>query len=394
MIEKINYNSLYCMRIIKRAFGTFLEAFLVLYFFQLSDSNILPIGIYKLCAVITTWLIIFITRNICKTKHRIKLLRFGIIMYFIYFLSLILLKEKVVNYIALVGMIYGLAEGFYYSVYNMIESDGISNEKRQKFLGGTHAINDILSIVLPTFFGYIVLKTGFVNSLILIICIVTIQIVMSYLLKDINIPKHKKVDFKEFRNIVKNNNVLKLLFKMRLFEGILYAEGAFNMIVSLFIIRVFSDSFSLGIFTSIFSIVSATLGILFIKVIKVKHYKNLIIFSSLFTSISLIFMIINCNALSIIIFNFFHKISRGAMTLINVKNIHDTANDERIKNEYKVEYYVSLESFLAIGRVIGCGLFILMAFTNSNIILYIFALLLMICSFYVVKVQDAINKKA
>ena len=82
------------------------------------------------------------------------------------------------------------------------------------------------------------------------------------------------------------------------------------------------------------------------------------------------------------------------MTLINVKNIHDTANDLKIKNEYKVEYYVSLESFLAIGRVIGCGLFILMAFTNSNIILYIFALLLIICSFYVVKVQDAINKKA
>ncbi len=60
-------------------------------------------------------------------------------------------------------------------------------------------------------------------------------------------------------------------------------------------------------------------------------------------------------------------------------------NDEKIKNEYKVEYYVSLEFFLAIGRVIRCGLFILMAFTNSNIILYIFALLLMVCSFDVVK---------
>ena len=132
MTKKNNYNILFFLNIFKNISLIFLDAFLVLYFFQLSNSNILPIGIYKLISVITIWLVILLVRNICKSKHRINLLRIGIILNFIYFFALIILKEKVVDYIYLVGVLYGLEEGFYYSVYNMIESDGITNNLRQK----------------------------------------------------------------------------------------------------------------------------------------------------------------------------------------------------------------------------------------------------------------------
>ena len=331
MIKKNNYNILYCLRIFKSVLSTFLDTFLVLYFFQLSDSNILPIGIYKLVSVITIWLIIFSVRNICKSKKRINLLRIGIILNFIYFFTLIILKEKVVDYIYLVGILYGLEEGFYYSVYNMIESDGITNDMRQKFIGSTHAVNKILSILLPVFFGYIVLKSGFVNSLIIFIILIVIQIILSYLFDDINIPKYKKVNFKKFREICHDDKRLSLIFKMSFCEGIVYSEGALTMIISLFIIRVFSNSFSLGIFTSIFSIVSAILGMLFVKTIKSENYNKWILYSTIFTIITLIWMIFDCNAISIIIFNFFQKISKGIVNLINGKNIPNIANDENIK---------------------------------------------------------------
>ena len=201
MIKKNNYNILYSLKIFKNILSTFLDTFLVLYFFQLSNSNILPIGIYKLISVITIWLVIFLVRNICKSNQRINLLRIGIILNFIYFFTLIILKEKVVDYIYFVGVLYGLQEGFYYSVYNMIESDGITNDLRQKFVGSTHAVNSILSILLPVLFGYIVLKSGFVNSLIIFIILIVIQIILSYLFDDVNLPKYNKVNFKKFKKI-------------------------------------------------------------------------------------------------------------------------------------------------------------------------------------------------
>ncbi len=387
MIKKNNYNILFCLKIFKNILTTFLETFLILYFFQISNNNILPIGIYKLLSIITIWLVIFSVRNICKTKQRINLLRIGIILNFLYFFTLIVLREKVIDYIYLVGILYGLEEGFYYSVYNMIESDGITNNMRQKYVGSTHAVNNILSILLPIFFGYIVLKSGFINSLIIFIILIIIQIILSYLYDDINLPKHNKVNLKKFKKICHHDKKFQLIFKMKCCEGIVYSEGALKMIISLFIIRVFSDSFSLGIFTSIFSIISALLGWLFIKTIKTKNYKNWIIYSTILTVITLIWVILNCNPLSIIIFNFFQRISKDIINLINEKNIQNIANVPKIKNEYKVEYYLFIETALVIGRIIGSILFILMAFIYNNIILYIFIIFLIMWSYYCLKIQ-------
>ena len=387
MIKKNNYNILFCLKIFKNILTTFLETFLILYFFQISNSNILPIGIYKLLSIITIWLVIFSVRNICKNKQRINLLRIGIILNFLYFFTLIVLREKVIDYIYLVGILYGLEEGFYYSVYNMIESDGITNNMRQKYVGSTHAVNNILSILLPIFFGYIVLKSGFINSLIIFIILIIIQIILSYLYDDINLPKHNKVNLKKFKKICHHDKKFQLIFKMKCCEGIVYSEGALKMIISLFIIRVFSDSFSLGIFTSIFSIISALLGWLFIKTIKTKNYKNWIIYSTILTVITLIWVILNCNPLSIIIFNFFQRISKDIINLINEKNIQNIANVPKIKNEYKVEYYLFIETALVIGRIIGSILFILMAFIYNNIILYIFIIFLIMWSYYCLKIQ-------
>ena len=392
MKKRSNYNILYSLKIFKSILSTFLDTFLVLYFFQLSDSNILPIGIYKLISVITIWLVIFLLRNICKSKHRINLLRIGIILNFLYFFALLILREKVVDYIYLVGILYGLEEGFYYSVYNMIESDGITNDERQKFVGSTHALSNVLAILLPTFFGYIMMKNGFVNSLIIFIILIVVQMILSYLYEDVNLPKYNKVNFKNFKKICDCDKRLNFIFKMKFYEGIVYSEGALSMIISLYIIKVFSNSFSLGIFTSIFSMVSAMLGILFVKIIKSKNYNNWIVCTTVLTVITLVWMILDCRALSIIVFNFFHKVSRGILNLINGKNIPNVANDEKIRNEYKVEYFLYNESALVLGRVIGNVLFILMTFVNNSIILCLFIFFLIMFSYSSIRIQNEMEK--
>ena len=50
----------------------------------------------------------------------------------------------------------------------------------------------------------------------------------------------------------KNSKEIKELYKVYFYTGLTYSEGAFQSIITIYIIKVFSDSFSLGIFTSIF----------------------------------------------------------------------------------------------------------------------------------------------
>lgn len=197
-----NYKVLFGLRVLKCILTTFVDSFLVLYFLELSDSNILPLGIYKLVAVTVIFLTIFGVRNIAKSKHRVSLLRIGILLDFVYFLTILLLKEKVVDYIYLVGVLYGLEEGFYFSVYNMFESDGIANEERAKFKGTYTSVKSILDMIFPLFMGTYIFTAGFLNAVLIVLAIVAIRIVLSFHFKDNNLPIENKTNLKEYSKIV------------------------------------------------------------------------------------------------------------------------------------------------------------------------------------------------
>lgn len=388
-----NYKVLFSLRILKNILTSFIDCFLVLYFLEVADSNILPLGIYKLVAVFAIYGVIFLVKNFAKSKHRVILMRIGIMLDFVYFLTIIMLREKVVNYIYLVGLLYGLEEGFYYSVYNMLESDGISNSERAKFIGTYTAIQSVLSIVFPLIFGSLIYTTGFIKTLMIILVIIILRIILSFKFKDENIPKSSKVNLKEYKSIIKQNPQIKQVYKMSFFSGLTYSEGAFAYIVTIYIIKVFSNSVSLGIFTSIFSLISCALGILFAKFIKQKHYKSIIKISMSFTIVALCIMIYRCNMMTIILFNLLQTFSKGLMNLINSNSQYNISNIEALRKEYKVEYWLGMETSLFIGRVVSNILFIIMAFTDFNIMIYLFVIFLALFARNSIKLQKIIKEE-
>lgn len=393
MIKKLdNYKILFSLRILKSILNNFVDVFLVLYFLNVSNSNILPLGIYKLVAIIAIWLVIFLARNYCKSSGRIRFLRIGVILYFLYFLAIIVLREKVVDYIYFIGLLYGLEEGFYYSVYNMIESDGIENKDRAKYIGSYTAVKNIISIIFPLIFGGLIQKSGFINATIFALFIVVLQIILSNIFKDNNIPKGKKTDFKKFGEVVKNHNEFKNIIAAKICAGLTYSEGALSYVITIYIIKIFSESMSLGIFTSIFSIISVIIGLLFVKVIKPKHYNNLMIFTSTITIILLCIMLLNCNFVTIVLYNLFQTISKGLTDLINERNVSNFSNISAIKKEFKVEYFLSIETSLFIGRVISNILFIFMAFTNAQFIMAIFVIFAVMRAITSIMLQSSMKK--
>lgn len=260
-----NYKILFGLKILKSIIRNFTETFLVLYFLQLSESNIIPLGIYKLTGVITIFVIIFSFRNIAKTKKRIWLLRIGIVLNFVFFATIIILKEEIVNHIFLMGILYGLEEGFYFSTYNIIESDGVANKERSKFIGTTESFIAILSVILPIIFGSFIYTNGFIPSIIIVLILIIIKIVLSYIYQDNNVPKEEKTNLIEFANIAKKDKRIIQDYKTYLYNGLTFSEGPFTSIIMIYIIKIFSDSFSLGIFTSIFAILTCILGRIFAK---------------------------------------------------------------------------------------------------------------------------------
>lgn len=388
MIKLNNYKVLFSLRILKSILTTFVDSFLVLYFLTLSDSNILPLGIYRIVSITVIFITIFLLKNICKSTHRISLLRIGILLDFIYFLTIFLLKDQIINYMYIVGILYGLEEGFYFSAYNVIESDGITNQERAKFTGHYTIAKATLSIIFPIIFGSLIATTSFIKSIVVVLIIIILRLTLSFLLKMINISSQNKADLTQYKKIIKDNKIIKQVYKINVFNGLTYSVGAFQSIVTIYIIKVFSNSFSLGMFTSIFSLLSCLSGFLFARKIKQNNYPKIIKITMPLTIISLCIMIIKCNMLTIILFNFFQTISKDLVDLINGYSQANLSNLDSIRKEYKVEYYLGIEFSLFIGRLISQSLFILMAFIDSMYIIPLFIFFLIMLMINSLKLQN------
>lgn len=386
-----NYKILFGLKLLKSILQLFLDSFLVLYFLTLSNNNILPLGFYKIVSVLVIFVTIFLLRNICKLENRVWLLRIGIFLDLVYFLAIILLREKVIDYIYIVGILYGLGVGFYYSVFNMFESDGVKNFERARFAGNYTVAKSLLSIFFPLFFGSLIAATGFLKSILIVLIIVVIGIVLSFVFKDQNLPITKKTNIKDYINIIKKDKNIKQVYKISFFNGLTYSEGAFQSVVTIYIIKVFSDSFSLGIFTSIFSLISCFIGFMFAKYIKKKKYPSIIRISMCITILSLIIMVVNCNMITIVLFNFFQTISKELVDLINNNSKANISNLSLIRKEYKVEYYLGIELMLFLGRMISQSLFIVMAFVDAIYIIPIFIIFLVMLMFNSIKLQNYIG---
>ena len=104
-------------------------------------------------------------------------------------------------------ILYGIEEGFYYSVFNSFESDGVDNKNRAKYYGNLKVYNSILSVIFPIFFGSIIAKTGFIKSLFIVIIIVILRVLMAFLLEDKNISKENKTILKACLKIIKEEEI-------------------------------------------------------------------------------------------------------------------------------------------------------------------------------------------
>ena len=68
------------------------------------------------------------------------------------------------------------------------------------------------------------------------------------------------------------------------------------------------------------------------------------------------------------------------------------SNLEIIKKDFKVEYWLRTETSLFFGRIISNSLFILMAFTGANIMIYIFVVFLILLTYSSIKLQNSIKE--
>ena len=155
-------------------------------------------------------------------------------------------------------------------------------------------------------------------------------------------------------------------------------EGALDTAVTLLIIMSFNSDFSLGVITSIISILAMLSSYIYKKVKDQEKLKVVIKISSIVIFISSIVLVFITNQFTIVTYNLiFTFFLQFIMVAEEVQTLKYT-NSDVINDSNRVETYVLLEIFLNAGRVLSYILLFVVGIYNKLYLLEILIIFLVL----------------
>ena len=111
----------------------FLDTFLAAYFYKISEQNIYYLSLYNIVGWITATIGAYVFADYIKRENKVNLYRFGTLVKCFFIFMIIVLQEKIIDYVYVIGIMFGIATATTGFPFNMIESEQVSNEERSKY---------------------------------------------------------------------------------------------------------------------------------------------------------------------------------------------------------------------------------------------------------------------
>ena len=374
--KKIEENIIIAINAMKKVMILFLGPFLTAYFIRKSQESITDLSVYYIFSYILLGVGSFVVAGIIKNKFRVGMFRIGVIFNFIYIMTIIILKEKIIEYLGLISILYGISSSAYWFPYNLFVINKIDNERRTEYTVKSKIISLIIGVLCPIILGSIITVTNYELTAIIILVISIIQIILSFMLSPDNETNLSKFNAKQTLNKLKSNKQIRRISIVEFFIGMNVSDGALEILMTILILNSFKTDMNLGIITSITTVLSMICVHLYGKIYKKKNDKGLIIVSSILPVIAVFILLIWRNNITIIIYNICYVIFTSLLTLTREIRLFNISDSHIVDKNNQCEFFALRESILNIGRVMGYTMLLLAGLTGSQLVLSIVMVLL------------------
>lgn len=388
---KTEQNIIIIMDAIKKIMTIFLGPFLTAYFISTSTNSILNITIYYIFTYATMALSTLVVAALAEKRNRIKIFRIGIILNFIYILIIILLKEKIINYLPIISILYGISASCYYFPYNLFIINKVKNTERTNYMVKLFITISVVGILFPIIFGSIITITNYILTAVIVLFISLIQIILSFFITDNHNGDLEEYNLKKaWLELKKNKQVINCLAG-EFFIGMNICNGALETVMVILILNSFKTNINLGIITSIATLLSILVVKIYGLIYNKRDDKKVIIISSIIPVISLIIFLILKTNTTVIIYKFSYVIFAEILSLVRKIKIFNLSNSKIVNKSNQCEFNAIREVTLNVGRVTGYTLLLLAGLTQSavvlNIVTIILTLSLLVMSINLTKVK-------
>lgn len=374
--QKTEENIMIAINSMEKIIAIFLGPFLTTYFIKTSQESIVDISIYYIFSYLLIAISSFIVASIIKNKFRIGMFRVGILLNFVYILTIIFLKDNILNHLPLIAILCGVSSSAYWFPYNLFIINKIDNNYRTEYTVKSKVITSIISVLCPILLGSIITVSNYELTAIIILFISLLQIILSFMLKLDSNSCLTKFDLKKTWDKLKNNKQIRKTFVVEFIFGLSISDGALQILITILIFNSFKTNLNLGIITSLATILSLLFIRWYGKKYKTKNDKLLIIISSFIPVLSLLLLFFWRNNISLIIYDICYVIFASLLTTTREIRVFNIADSYIVNKDIQNEFLSIREGILNCGRIIGYFILLIAGIIGNQIILDIVLILL------------------
>lgn len=351
-------------------------AFVNIYIWKLkSDFNL--IIKYLISTYVTVPFIFYLCGYIGMHIDRISIYKIGIVFHSFFYFFVLLVREKITDYLIIFGIIYGIAMGFYWFGYHILTIDYTEIGKREKFYSITSIIASISSMLGPLISGFIIHILPDLKGYYVIFAISSFLMISSVVLvsplKSRPILKPYKIEDLIF---TKNKKWLKTMIGY----FFLSSKDAISMfLISILVVKTTGSEFTFGKLAFFISLVSITTSYLLGKFSRPYLRNNYVITGAILYFLISFILIYKINFQTLVIYSIIASIAEILIRIPFSAYAMDLISLDANINERKMEYIVARDIPIALGRVTSLVVFLI--FIKYFDILAIKLILLLISTF-------------
>jgi YQGE family putative transporter len=348
-------------------FSMGLSGIFVNVFFWKETKSFFIIAIYNLVNYILTPITFFLAGILAKKKNGIWSLRIGLFIYALFYILIIAVDNKGPLYIYLLGLVHGVATGFYWLAFNTLSFDFTDVTNRDTFNGFNGSCGGISAAIAPMISAYTISRfsgmKGYRIVFAMTFVILMVLVLVSIILKCENYSD--KLNFK--KSYSTNCEEWEVIRKSTMFWG--FRDVIIVFIINILVIQTTKSELSLGEFTFIASIISSATYILVQKIIKPSRRRISILVGTIGSFLAICGLIIKVSYSTLFIYIImdafflpFFAIQLSSSTF----NVINRAHEE----DMRIEYMINKDLVLNCGRIISLIVLItlLSIFKNSSIL--------------------------
>ncbi|MFB4211825.1 MFS transporter [Shouchella sp. JSM 1781072] len=322
------------------------------------SGQFIDLALYNLMSVIFQPLAFLIAGKLSKHIDRVYVLRIGVSLMSLFYISVLVVGENAAQYLLLLGSLLGLGTGFYWLAFNVLTFEVTEPDTRDFFNGFLGLLTSFAGMTGPLTAGIMITKLNGFQGYFLIFGISLTLFLLAVILTIWLGKRHAKGKF-EIKQVLKERKENKDWRKItwaHVTQGL--REGTFVFVIVVWVYIVTNNELALGTYGLVTSGTQFIFYYLTARLLRVAYRKKAILIGGLMLYGAIFLLLFNLTFPKLIVYGIIISIAYPLLLIPYVSLTYDVIGKAHRAADLRVEYIIVREWFLNIGRIASILLFI------------------------------------